>query len=405
MIAEILRVGMAIPSSLPSAGGGYTLEHAVFQAACKRYYSATSERIRFIPIASSVDQLLAWNFDPAQCFLLPPALKRSTLDKIKGRILNFFHRASASSQPSLDALLRSSMDVLWSASPYTLSTKLPFIISVWDLQHRLQPFFPEVGYEDKWPWQVREDHYQSTARKAFACVVGTRRGGEELTRFYGIDPSRILVNPFPCPKALPSNTENDHDVLRRFELSPNQFLLYPAQFWRHKNHLCALKAQLILLNKGISLKLVLPGSDKGVANSIRGLIMDMGLAQHVLIPGFLSPEDLAALYRGCFALIFPSFFGPDNLPPLEAMSYGKPAVVGSVPGSKDQYQNSVLYFDPFSPADLAQQVESLFHSRAIYDELVQRGYKMISALSPEAYIENIVDYLISNQLLLACASL
>jgi glycosyltransferase involved in cell wall biosynthesis len=34
--------------------------------------------------------------------------------------------------------------------------------------------------------------------------------------------------------------------------------------------------------------------------------------------GFVSHEELSALYKNAVALVFPSFFGPDNLPPLEA---------------------------------------------------------------------------------------
>ena len=49
-----------------------------------------------------------------------------------------------------------------------------------------------------------------------------------------------------------------------------------------------------------------------------------GIAAHVHFLGFVDTEDLVALYQHAHALTYLSFFGPENLPPLEAFALGLP---------------------------------------------------------------------------------
>ena len=55
-------------------------------------------------------------------------------------------------------------------------------------------------------------------------------------------------------------------------------------------------------------------------------------------------------------MVFPSLFGPDNLPPLEAIAHGCPAMVADIPGAREQLGSAVSYFQPFSELKLAEQM-------------------------------------------------
>ena len=59
---------------------------------------------------------------------------------------------------------------------------------------------------------------------------------------------------------------------------------------------------------------------------------ERGLAGAVHILGFVSDEELVALYQHAHALLYLSRFGPENLPPLEAFALGCPAIVEDVCG-------------------------------------------------------------------------
>ncbi|MCP9907919.1 glycosyltransferase family 4 protein, partial [Cyanobium sp. BA5m-21] len=410
-----LKVGILIPSSLPTYGGAYEFEHTVFAEALKRYYHRRSQSIKLIPIAYDAADIKVWNIDPTRCLILNPKLIKnenfllSRIEQKVSKLAGHFFGQPVGKQLSDGAnyidILRSNIDILWSSNPNILTTQIPFIITIWDLQHRLQPFFPEVSELGEWSWIGRQEHYMNVATKAFCCVVGTKRGSSELTQFFGVDPSRIIVNPFPCPEPLIVEGFEDHSILSRFNVASQKFLLYPAQFWSHKNHVNALYALKILISSGSDLKLVLPGSDKGTLQSIHSMACRLGISEFVIAPGFLPREELVALYRNCLALIFPSFFGPDNIPPLEAMSYGVPAIVAKVPGSYEQYGNSVLYFDPCKPEDLAINIQAIMTDHDLRDELVVRGKALLLRLSPAAYLDRIESLLLQHRVALECCTL
>ena len=81
-----------------------------------------------------------------------------------------------------------------------------------------------------------------------------------------------------------------------------------------------------LRERGITERLVLCGSDRGGRDKIYAAIRSYGLSSQISIIGFVESAELGALYRGAAALVMPSYFGPTNLPPLEAWAVGTPVI-------------------------------------------------------------------------------
>lgn len=405
-----IRVGIIVPFEKPSTGGGFEFQYTIFSEVLKRFFCQEKPvGIQYIPIAYYESHCIEWGLDPQQCFLLhSPRSTSSTFRRLirkARRRLKYKQPQTGPVYTETDKQLRSSMDVIWSLSTNIPSRAIPYLTTVWDLQHRLQPFFPEVSEIGSWSWQSREDTYLDAARRSFACIVGTRRGHNELVQFYGIDSKRILINPFPCPAPLNSDQSKHSDILSDLDLDAKEYLLYPAQFWTHKNHLCALYALKLLLESGHRYKLVLPGSNQGSFESVKEKTKDLDIEEFVRFPGFVTRSDLAELYRNSFALIYPSFFGPDNIPPLEAMSYEVPALVSNVPGSQDQLSDHALYFDPCKPEELTDLISSLSSNSNLRNSLIQRGSDFAKSLTASGYIDNVEKHILKYQIALECASL
>jgi glycosyltransferase involved in cell wall biosynthesis len=199
--------------------------------------------------------------------------------------------------------------------------------------------------------------------------------------------------------------EQSLQIIQRYLLSSKQFILYPAQFWPHKNHLAVLLALRKLVDQGHTFKLVLTGSDKGTLHSINQYVEDLNLQNSVIHAGFVNRHELASLYSHCFALVYPSFFGPDNLPPLEAMSYRTPALVADVPGALEQYGEAVLRFDPRQPDQIVACINRLYSEPDLRNILINHGLRLVSNLTPSAYVDRVIDYLVSESLPLLSSSL
>src|SRR5205823_8869925 len=105
---------------------------------------------------------------------------------------------------------------------------------------------------------------------------------------------------------------------------------------------------------------------------------------HIL--GFVPRAELDKLYNAAVALIFPSFFGPDNLPPLEAFARNCPVAAARVAGADEQLENAALFFNPSDPADIARAILTLYQDHELRAELVRRGKRLVSTRSTEAYV-------------------
>jgi len=283
-----------------------------------------------------------------------------------------------------------SLDVVWFADQVSEVTSVPFFATVWDLEHRRQPYFPEVSVSG-WRWEAREEHYSRTLPRAARIFTGTRAGKDEIVHYYRVNPANVVVNPFAVP-ALNGGAEGKDAsaILAAYGLSTG-FLLYPAQFWPHKNHVGLLRALRILESEhGLRPDLVLTGSDKGNGDYVRSVISELGLTDRVHILGFVPATDLEALYREASLLAFPTFFGPDNIPPLEAFALGCPVVASDVPGAREQLGDAALLFNPARPDELAAQIAAILGSADLRDRLVERGRGAVASRTPRNYVEAVM---------------
>ena len=123
------------------------------------------------------------------------------------------------------------------------------------------------------------------------------------------------------------------------------FLLYPANWWAHKNHELLLQAFALVRRERPELRLVLTGSDHPAA-----------LPDGVASLGRVPDEQLVDLYRSASALVFPSLYEGFGLPALEAMACGCPVAVSRVAALPEVCGDAAVYFDPTSVEDIARGI-------------------------------------------------
>jgi glycosyltransferase involved in cell wall biosynthesis len=201
----------------------------------------------------------------------------------------------------------SGVDLVWFLHPgYYLPVPVPYLTTVWDLQHRRQPFFPEVSTTG-WTWEERELAYRSSLPRAARIITGTETGKHEIIAFYGVSPENVSVVPMPVAQTgLSEDDCNWIDIRAKYRLTA-EFLFYPAQFWPHKNHVNLLFAvDLLKKNTGLELDLVLTGSDKGNLTHVREIIAALGLTSQVHILGFALRAPMSSRSAACWTVLSPS---------------------------------------------------------------------------------------------------
>jgi glycosyltransferase involved in cell wall biosynthesis len=164
------------------------------------------------------------------------------------------------------------------------------------------------------------------------------------------------------------------DVLGYWALLPGEYLLYPANFWPHKNHQRLLEAFALFVDthSASRLKLVLTGAGDGRAR-IEEALRGSAIANRVVIAGFVSDAELHALLRCSLALVFPSLYEGFGMPIVEAMVAGTPVLCSNGTSLPEIAGGAALLFDPNSAAEIANAIGRIAADPELRHRLTLRG--------------------------------
>lgn len=314
---------------------------------------------------------------------------KSIFPKLDGRVhfVNVLEEvnAQADQHPLNTLVLRDKIELLYFITIDFEVIGVPFVYTVWDLEHRHSPFFPELSVTG-WDFTRREQLFSSVIPRAYCTVIGNETGKRQVCNYYQVDSERVRVLPLPVADYI-RETPPDDGILAQLGLEPQKYLFYPAQFWPHKNHVRLVKAMAALREQG--LKLVLSGRDFGNQKYVRQKVAEYGLQDCVLFPGFVENAGMVALYRNAYAMTFASFCGPDNLPPIEAMALGCPVICSDFTGARDQLGENALYFDPRDESGVIAGVNAL-RDPALRQRLVSGGLELAQSRTAANYVKQML---------------
>ena len=382
-----MKVAVHVKDLGPDVGGGHTFEHDILDALARARQSAGHEIVAagFAPNPPS-----GWD---AGSYV---SLNANRAARLAGRLGYKFarsrwHGSGPAPRSRVDRTLNAhGIDLIWCLAAGTPTRTVPYVTTIWDLQHRLQPVFPEVNSADE--WANRERFFSHEIGQATVVIVGTDAGRNEVERLYGVPPERFRKLPHPTPSfALDAPAGSDAEALARYGLAPG-YVFYPAQFWAHKNHVGLLRALKVLRDDhGLSLSAVFVGSEKGNQAHVRQVAESLGLTSRIHFLGFVSRSDLVSLYRQAFALAYVTFFGPENLPPLEAFALGCPVVASAVSGASEQLGDCALLVPPTDENRIAEALLALHRDEALRLRLVERGHKRASSYTATHFAKGMFD--------------
>ncbi len=177
--------------------------------------------------------------------------------------------------------------------------------------------------------------------------------------------------------------EHDQGVLNRLGLTRWQYLIYPANFWKHKNHEMLLTAFGMACREGLAadVKLVCTGAPGARQEWLMSAARAMSLGDRVLFPGFLPNAELAALMGNCSGMVFPSLYEGFGLPVIEAMAAGVPVACSNVTSLPEVAADAAILFDPRIPTQIAQAMVALLEDETLRSRLIQAGQQRANVFS------------------------
>lgn len=251
------------------------------------------------------------------------------------------------------------------------------ICTIHDLQHKAYPEFFSADEIEQ-----REEIFFEVCRKATAIATVSEFSRAAVLAHGGRGLPLVRTIHHRLAHRM-SSQSRDGRALQHLGLTQRRYLLYPANFWKHKNHEALLGAFRVACHEKLDadIKLVCTGAPGPRLEWLKGFVRSMNLAERVVFPGYVDIADLGTLISNCAGVVFPSLYEGFGLPVLEAMAAGVPVACSNNTSLPEIAGEAALFFDPSSQREIANVMMRLVADEAQRARLIQAGRARVSEFS------------------------
>lgn len=198
--------------------------------------------------------------------------------------------------------------------------------------------------------------------------TNSRITADRLSHFNDI-PAEPLYTPSPMAEHLGPGEYGD-------------YLLCPGRLERVKRPDLAVQA---MLHAPKDLKLVLAG-DGYMAQPVKHLIAEHGLADRVHLAGYVTEQELVKLYRNCLGLLYVPYDEDYGLVTVEAFNCRKPVVTCADSSGPLEFvredETGYIAAKP-KPELIGAAITKLWNARSKAADMGERGYQLVKGFSWE----------------------
>lgn len=330
-----------------------------------------------VPLLTGVLNSLIATHPEHQFFVFRTIFNRGVVDESRPNVATVLLPVFGPWAHLQETLDRERIDVLFRAYPTLDRLSYPLqkqVVLIPDLQHeRFPEFFSRSALRER--------------KLAFGKVLSSVAAIGTLSEFAK---STILAHPenrcndvFLVPPSLRNDpawgtASVDMRFAQRLE-AIGPYFYYPANLWKHKNHLRVIRAyELFRSRTGSDVSFVLTGHSDGwddIARNFRHLPL------HHL--GFVSGQNQRAIYKGALAMVFFSLYEGFGMPLLEAFSAACPVICSNTSSLPEVAGDAALFCNPTDVPAMADLMARIAKPSELRESLVAAGRKRLEHYSWE----------------------
>jgi glycosyltransferase involved in cell wall biosynthesis len=203
-----------------------------------------------------------------------------------------------------------------------------------------------------------------------------------------IDPSRVFVTHLAASNLFyQCNDSQKLELIRKkYQIPDVPYILSLSTLEPRKNieHTIRCFAELIQQEKIQDLCLVLVGTKGWNYDTIFSEITNNPtLKKRIIVTGYVADEDLAALYSGAMAFVYPSFYEGFGLPPLEAMQCGVPVITSNTSSLPEVVGDAGIMLAPKDVDGLCQSLQKLYYDSSLRKSMSEKSLAQAQKFSWE----------------------
>ncbi len=256
----------------------------------------------------------------------------------------------------------------------------PLVLTFHDLIYHRNP----SDYDPLWQ-RLIETLAPRALRRARAVIAISQATADDLARTYRVPRRKLYVVPIAVDPAFfaPHPPVALAAVRARYGL-PTTYVLHSGGLVRRKNLPLLIRAFARHCAAGGDTATVLaltgqlaPGMAGG--SELAAALAESPVRGQIRLLGHVPGADLPALVAGATALVYPTLWEGQGLPPLEAMAAGTPVIASTTPAVAAVVAPAALLVDPHDERAWAAALTHLLTTPALRADLTARGHAAAAA--------------------------
>lgn len=241
------------------------------------------------------------------------------------------------------------------------AAKIKSVVTIHDLIFlRFPEYYPRVDrffYERK---------IKQACQQADAIVAISEQTAADLVKMLKIDASKIEVIYQDCDPIFKQSAAKS-----QIEVPSFPYIFVAGSFEKRKNHLKILEAFAQLPEDRP--RLLFAGKKSSYLNEMMSLAKKLGISKEIEVKGFVTQEELPAIYQNALFTVYLSEFEGFGLPVLESMSCGTPVLTANGSSLPEVGGDAALYASANDLDGIVMQMR-----RLLYDEELRREAQIAS---------------------------
>lgn len=245
------------------------------------------------------------------------------------------------------------------------------VVTVHDLGYL---YFPEAHpLRERLYLQLTTRYSAHRARLILADSEATRR---DLMTHYQVKGDKISVV-YPGVEGIDRATPDQIVRVRLHYGLPERYFLFLGTLQPRKNikRIAESFAQFGRLGGDSQIGMVFGGNTGWLLDMARDVLPTLPpeIQKRIITPGYIPDEDVAALYSGALALVFPSLYEGFGFPVIEAMRCGTPVICANTSSLPELAGDAAIQVDPLDISAVAAAMSRLAADSALRQTLSAKG--------------------------------
>ena len=279
------------------------------------------------------------------------------------------------------------LHILWPFGPLPVRCSQAPSVKVFVTVHDVIPMlFPHLAFDGARHLVEQSLATLKSCGWALCCSHATKN---DLCNYLpSLPPDHVFVTHWaasplfhPCTEA-----ETMGHVRTKYRIPEGPYLLALSTLEPRKglDHVIRCFSRLVTEQGIKDLNLVLAGQEGWKYEAIfQTHAAHAALHHRIIFTGYVADEDLAPLYSGALAFVYPSLYEGFGLPPLEAMQCGTPVVTSNTSSLPEVVGDAGIMVDPKDLDALCHAIFDLYRNPRKRGDLVQKSIQRARLFSWE----------------------